>query len=600
MNSLPTAAAPSEAEPLPLITSVEKQFVHQAGFALPRPFLKWLTGLDHTERVWQQASRMSGGCIFDRLLSAIEAEYRCAATDLERVPQSGPAILISNHPFGLLDGLIVASLVNRRRSDFRVLANALLASIPEVNQYVIPVNVLSREVNSNGQALRAALRWVQAGGALIIFPAGEVASPHGMPPAVTDPEWNEGVLRLAKSAGAPVIPIHVAGRNSAAFQAMGMVHPMLRTAMLNRELINKRGSITEVSVGHPIPANRLKEIDDAELTGYLRNRTYLLGERRAQVHKPVFRRPARIEEVIPAVNPEDVRKEVECLPHETLLVRGSGYSVYAASAGQIPNLLREVGRLRELTFRAACEGTGRALDIDSFDSHYQHLVLWNERKQEVVGGYRFARVDDTIRRFGACGLYTQSLFELPPEFLERVSQGLELGRSFVRREYQRSIHPLYYLWKGISAWVGRNPRYRYLFGPVSISNDYSRAARELMVQYFRATRSGSADRVRARRPFRTRPIGTRFLSGVATNIDDVQELSEFVADLELDGKGIPVLLRHYLGLGAEVLEFNVDLHFANALDALIVVDLTRSSPSVLEKYMGREVLASYLAFHGIA
>jgi putative hemolysin len=584
-----------------LFDSVEAQFAQAVGFGLPRPLLKWITGLDSAERVLSRAQGITEGCIFDRLLAAIGAEYRCAASDLDRIPQSGPAIVIANHPFGLLDGLIVASLANRRRSDFRVLANSLLASIPEVRQYVIAVNVLSREVNANGQALRSALRWVQSGGALIVFPAGEVAAPHGLPPAVVDPQWNEGVLRLAKAAKAPVVPVHVAGRNSTAFQAAGMVHPRLRTALLNRELLNKRGSVTEVSVGRPIPANRLQEVDDTELAAYLRRRTYLLGERKAEPPKLLSRRPAVNEPVAPPVGAHLLRADIDALPQDALLARGSGYAVYIATARQLPNVLHEIGRLREAAFRAVGEGTGRSLDLDSFDDHYLHLVLWSERKQEVVGGYRIGRVDEIVRCRGVRGLYTQSLFELPPEFVDRMSAGLELGRSFVRQEYQRSIHPLYYLWKGISAWVGRNPHYRYLFGPVSISNDYSRAARELMVQYFRsAWKPVPAVRVRARRPFRTRPIGARFLAGIARNIDDVQELSELIADLELDGKGIPVLLRHYLGLGAEVLEFNVDRQFANALDALIVVDLTRTSPAVLEKYMGKETLASYLAHHGVS
>jgi putative hemolysin len=584
-----------------LFDSVQAQLAQAVGFGLPRPLLKWITGLDSAERVLSRAQGIAGGCIFDRLLAATGAGYRCVATDLDRIPQSGPAILIANHPFGLLDGLIVASLANRRRSDFRVLANSLLASIPEVRQYVIPVNVLSREVNANGHALRAALRWVQSGGALIVFPAGEVAAPHGLPPAVVDSQWNTGVLRLAKAARAPVIPVHLAGRNSAAFQAAGMVHPMLRTALLNRELLNKRGTVTEVSVGRPIPANRLQEVRDNELAGYLRQRTYLLGERKAESRKPWSRAPAVNEPLAPPAGAELLRIDIDALPQDALLVRGSGYAVYLAAARQLPNVLREIGRLREAAFRAVGEGTGRALDLDAFDDHYLHLILWSERNQEIAGGYRMGRVDEIVRSRGVRGLYTQSLFELPREFVDRMSSGLELGRSFVRQEYQRSVHPLYYLWKGISAWVGRNPRYRYLFGPVSISNGYTRAARELMVQYFRSARKPvPAARVRARRPFRTRPIGARFLAGIARNIGDVHELSELIADLELDGKGIPVLLRHYLGLGAEVLEFNVDRNFANALDALIVVDLTRTSPAVLEKYMGKDLLAAYLAHQGTA
>jgi putative hemolysin len=434
---------------------------------------------------------------------------------------------------------------------------------------------------------------------LVIFPAGEVSSPHGMPPAIVDPEWNDRVLRLALAASAPVVPVHVSGRNSAAFQCAGFVHPMLRTALLNREMMNKRGLVVDVSVGRPIAPGRLKEVGEEGLTEYVRKRTYLLAERHAHVRPPFLKRNIRQERIADPVPAEKLASEVEALPASALLLRGSHYAVYIADAQSIPNILPEIGRLREVTFRSVGEGSGRAMDIDSFDSRYEHMFVWSEKKRELVGAYRIARVDDTLRRFGSGGLYTQRLFHLKPDFLHRVEKGLELGRSFVRQEYQRSLHPLYYLWKGIGAYLGRNPSYRFLFGPVSISNDYSRAARELIVQYFRGRRAESENIVRARKPFRPRPFGARFLSELAGRIDGVDELSDFIADLEPDGKGVPVLLRHYLGLGAEVLEFNVDPAFANALDALIVVDLTRSNPATLEKYMGSETMEKYLAFHRV-
>ena len=268
-----------------------------------------------------------------------------------------------------------------------------------------------------------------------------------------------------------------------------------------------------------------------------------------------------------------------------------------AGAREIPATLAELGRLREKTFRAVGEGTGRARDLASFDGAYEHLFVWSEKKREIAGAYRIGRVDRILDTSGAAGLYTNRLFQLTPDFLRRMRQGLELGRSFVRQEHQRSIYPLYYLWKGIGTFLARNPRYRYLFGPVSISNDYSRAARELIVRYFREHRNGGANTVRPRRPFHTRPFGARLMAAMAARVNSVDELSALIADLETDGKGVPVLLRHYLGLGAEVLEFNVDPAFADALDALIVVDLTRSNNTAIERYMGADGFAKYMAHH---
>jgi putative hemolysin len=585
-----------EPQSLKLFASAKSELTRTLGFGVPGPLLKWITGFDQTDDLWRRAHATAGASIFDCLLSALGVEYRCSPSDLERIPSQGPVVLVSNHPFGLLDGLILSSLTHRRRKDFRVLANSILASIPEVNEYIIAVSVIAREVKSNGSALRSALRWLHSGGALIIFPAGEVSSPHGMPPAIVDPEWNQRILQLAPAAKSRVVPVHVSGRNSTAFQCAGLVHPMLRTALLNRELMNKRGQVVDVAVGHPISPASIQKFGGQELTGYVRTRTYLLGERRATFQASWLRRNPAIEPIADPVAPDALARDIRALPESALLLRGGGQAVYLAQARQIPAILREIGRLREVTFRSAGEGTGHSLDLDSFDEHYEHLFVWSERKSELVGAYRLARVDKTLERFGPRGLYTHRLFQLKPHFLHQFADGLELGRSFVRQEYQRSLHPLYYLWKGIGAYLRRNPSCRYLFGPVSISGDYSRAARELMVQYFRRRRANRIETVRARKPFRARRLGARFLSGLARHIGDVDELSDFIADLEPDGKGIPVLLRHYLGLGAEVLEFNLDSEFANALDALIVVDLTRSNPAMLKKYLGEEGLRQYLAF----
>jgi putative hemolysin len=594
------AAIPSHSvRSLNLIASAEQELSRALGFGVPRPLLNWITGLDETEDLWTKAQSLLGPSIFDRLLAALGTQYHCPDRDLERIPQNGPALLVSNHPFGLLDGLLLGSLVHRRRSDYRILANSLLASVPEIGAYVIAVSVIARDTRLNGPGLRAALRWMQSGGALVIFPAGEVSAPHGLPPAISDPQWNHRVLQLAIAAKAPVVPVHVSGRNSAAFQCAGFIHPMLRTALLSRELMNKRGRMIEVGVGHPIPSERFDGSGTDRLAEYVRERTYLLGERRVHVQRLHFRRPPSPHPVAPAIPSATLAEEISGLPDSTLLMRRSGYSVYLADAREIPQVLDELGRLREITFRAVGEGTGRPRDLDSFDRDYQHLFIWNEREREVVGAYRIGRVDRILQRSGAAGLYTHQLFQLTPEFLKRVGNGLELGRSFVRQEYQRSIYPLYYLWKGICVFIGRNPSYRYLFGPVSISNDYTRAARELMVRYFRGRKARGEQSVQARRPFHTRPFGAHLMAELAARAQDVEELSTLVADLEPDGKGIPVLLRHYLGLGAEVLEFNVDPAFAHTLDALIVVDLTRSNNATLEKYMGREALSDYLAHQGL-
>jgi putative hemolysin len=294
-----------------------------------------------------------------------------------------------------------------------------------------------------------------------------------------------------------------------------------------------------------------------------------------------------------------MEREIESLPIERHLISAGEYLISVATADQIPTTLLEIGRLRELTFRRAGEGTGRAIDLDAFDRHYEHLMVWNREKREIAGAYRLARTDEILQRMGAGGLYTSTLFHLHPNFYDAVTPALELGRSFVRPECQKGYLPLLLLWKGLAHYVAANPRYRILFGPVSISRDYTPSSRALMAGYLKSRPGGRdlAAYIKPRKEFRARGLSgcdPRIFGSLLTNLED---LSELVADLEADHKGIPILLQQYLNLGGQILEFSVDRKFSNVLDGLILVDLVKAHPSKLEKYMGKDHARSFLAHH---
>jgi putative hemolysin len=307
-----------------------------------------------------------------------------------------------------------------------------------------------------------------------------------------------------------------------------------------------------------------------------------------------FFRPTAVIDEVPRTS---LQAEIEALPPSQLLIESSGLGVYCARAGEIPRVLQEIGRLREVTFRAVGEGTGRCADVDSFDAYYVHLFVWDAHAHTIVGAYRLGLADDIVARHGTRGLYTHSLFEYPTRLLDRLNPAIELGRSFVRAEYQRAFAPLLLLWGGIGRFVERSPRYAVLFGPVSISGRYSAASRRLMVDYLSRYKADRrlCSQVKPRRPFRH---GTRVLASDAPPAPgNVDELSRLVAQIEPDGKGVPVLLRHYLRLGGRVLGFNVDDEFANALDALMMLDLRRVEPALLARYMGDSGSAAFRAYH---
>jgi len=318
-------------------------------------------------------------------------------------------------------------------------------------------------------------------------------------------------------------------------------------------------------------------------------RTELLQTRKTQP-RPQNRKP-----IAAPTDPARLRDEVASLP---ALVSTDSLQVFVGAAHQIPHTLLEIGRLREVAFRAVGEGTERTRDLDRFDEWYRHLFVWNPERSEVVGAYRIGLADTILAKRGPRGLYTSTLFRFEPKFLERLGPALELGRSFVRPEYQRDYLPLLLLWKGISQFVVKNPRYRTLFGPVSISNDYHAISRAVMVEYFKAHRDpGLGWKVRPKQRFQSPSLPGCDRNAMGSLARDVGELSALIADLEPDKKGVPVLLRQYLNMGGVVLDFNLDPQFSNAVDGLIFVDLMKADRRLLSRYMGREGLASFYEYH---
>jgi putative hemolysin len=580
-----------------------------------RPLERW-SGLRTLGRLYAGVAGRTGTPqeFFAQALAALEVQATVAPAELARVPASGPLVLVANHPFGAIEGVVLGHLLAQVRPDFKFMANFLLARIPELRPALIPVDPFGGAAagQRNLGPMRACLAWLKQGGALAVFPAGEVAhlAAGRRRLQVADPAWNPNIAGLIRRSGAAVVPVHFAGRNSALFQTLGLVHARLRTALLPRELLNQRGATVAVRIGTPISAERLALVaTDQEAVEYLRLRTNLLRTEphHAGTTAPAPKRrppsfpllPRRTQPVAPADPPEWLRTELAALPPERCLVTTDEFTVHCAPAAEIPLILREIARLRELTFRAVGEGTGRALDLDRFDHDYLHLFVWHQGKGEIVGAYRLGQMDEIRRRRGPRGLYTRTLFRYPAALLQRLGPTLELGRSFVRPEWQRSFSPLLLLWKGIGRFVTANPQYRHLLGPVSISNDYRPLSRQLLAAFLRRHHWQAAGQppVRARNNLRLKWLGDVDPRAAAPLLAGLDELSALVAQIEPDGKGVPVLLRQYLKLGGVILGLNLDPAFANTLDGLVLVDLAHSERRLLEKYLGKDGAAAFLAHH---
>lgn len=522
----------------------------------------------------------------ERLLSKLGVELRATDADLAQIPKSGPVLAVVNHPFGIVEGAALAYLLPRIRPDVKIMANFLLGQFPEIEDKIIAVDPFGGRESwrANLRGLRECRNWLDQGGMLVVFPAGEVSQMQFQFPrvAVEDPAWSETVARLLRHTEASALPMFIDGRNSALFHLAGLVHPRLRTALLPHEFLNKRSRAIELRCASPIANTRLRAFDsDQKLIQHLRWRTYLLAHRDRRTKKSP---PTRGKSIAIALPKQSILRELQRPP----LVETAEFAIYCGTGKEMPIVTQELGRLRESTFRAVGEGTGKSRDLDRYDTHYHQLVLFDKTAQEIAGAYRLGVVDSIVPKLGLKGLYTHSLFAFQRDFLERMGPAIELGRSFIRPEYQRSFQPLLMLWKGIGKFVLEHAPAHVLFGPVSISGEYARASRDLIASVL-SRQNGNpelAKLVRARKPLKSKIT-------VPASCD-FDELGDLIIDLEADRKPMPVLLRQYLKMGGQLLAFNVDPKFNHCLDGLIVVDLAQTDTKLLDRYMGAAGRAHFL------
>ncbi|NOH72725.1 lysophospholipid acyltransferase family protein [Vibrio pectenicida] len=582
--------------------------MQKSPFRLPRktPFgigesvVEWATGLSTLDALYSQDELPEDSFDFmHEALKRIGTQYRVDYGSLDSIPTEGSLLIVANHPFGGIEGVILASLISKVRKDVKVLANELLKRIPELDDLFIGVDVFGGKQArlTNSKAIKSAHKHLKQGGVLILFPAGEVSAWQPHDNKITDKVWSKSVAKFVKHAEATTVPIFINGRNSKLFYQAGRIHPLLRTALLGRELLNKAGQTISVSVGNAIPFSEFKGFEkESDITQYLRLNTYLMGSMGGQspVNEPMV--DTGLAAIIDPVETYYLQNELTQIEQYKLIEQGE-FEVYCAPTAAIPYMMNEIGRVREQSFREVGEGSGLACDIDKYDPHYYQLFVWHKKNQDLVGAYRLGLVDELIASGGLEQLYSTSLFHYDLDFLQTLGQSIEVGRSVVAKQYQRNIHSLLLLWKGIAKFIQRHPQYTHLFGPVSISNDYSPVARQLIasvmsIHYY--------DEEKAKLVSPTTPLkesGNEFWRpDMLSSLADLPLLSKVLDRLD-QGMGVPVLLRQYLGLHGKLVCFNVDPAFNFALDGLIVVDLTTVPVNTLGKYMGREEAKVYLAQH---
>lgn len=549
------------------------------GGSIVAKLVMYIMRLNKINKLYSDVYDEDPEAFLDRLIEALGVTIEINEEDLLKIPKEGPFITISNHPFGGLDGIILIKLLSKIRPDYKVMANFLLRKIVPIKDYFLAVNPFEDRKNiSSASGIKEALRHLEEGKPLGLFPAGEVSSYKADSNNIEDKEWGQSVLKMIKKANVPVIPIYFKGSNSLLFQLLGLIHPMLRTVKLPSELLNKKNRIIRMRIGSPISPEIQNSFTDIMQYGkFLRAKTYLLGS--SLEVKKFFLKTQKagkhIEPVAPNVDVEVLKKEVENITEDYLLFTMKNYSVFCAPTLKIPNVLNEIGRLREVTFRAVGEGTNRSIDLDEFDLYYYHLFIWDNEVSRIVGAYRVGKGKDIIDRYGIKGFYINTLFKIRKDMLPVLYESIELGRSFVIEEYQRKPLPLFMLWKGILYFLIKNPEYRYLIGPVTISGKYTTVSKELIMKFIIRNHWDAelAQCVTPRCKYRVETNDPDVDVMVDASGADIAMLDKMIGDIEPSSDKLPILLKKYISLNGRIIGFNIDPKFNMCLDGLLILDL---------------------------
>lgn len=541
-------------------------------------------------KVYSQLCGKDPIMLIDCLLDELELKYEVPAGDLKNIPDTGGFITISNHPYRGIDSMLLLKIMLERRKDFRIMASASLQRIEPLREIIIPVRK-SEKAHDNKSLLtgvKEGILHIKNNHCLGIFPAGEDNSGLEISKIILDAEWQISALKFVKNAGVPVIPIYFHGTNSRLSYIIKKINPLTRFTDLPSEIVNKKNRVVKIRIGSPVAVQEQSDFKDIASYGrYLRARTYLLGSA-LEAAKFFLKKPRPvITSHEPLADPAPRFKLVEefkKIRGEYELFSTGNYSVICAPTWVIPENFNEIGRLRELTFREVGEGTNKSLDIDEYDLYYNHLFIWDTDENRIVGAYRIGKGRDIAGIYGLKGFYINSLFKIKKKFLPVLEESLELGRSFIVKEYQRKAIPLFLLWKGIMIFLLRNQEYRYLIGPVSMSNDYSKFSKSLIVEFISTYffDNSKARFITPRKEFVVKPdrmIDREVFIDAAEA--DINKIEKIIMNIE-PGYRMPVLLKKYLEINGKIIGFNIDPKFNDCLDGLIILDVYNTPPGFVQ------------------
>jgi putative hemolysin len=582
-----------------LVTSKEiAQVIGLENFGFLGTFIGWLLikvlRISAINKIYNNNKSKSDLDFLNGVLDDCNIKFEIPEEDLKRIPKEGPFITVSNHPLGGIDGVLLLKLLIEKRTDYKIIANFLLHRIAPLKPYVMPVNPFEtrKDAKSSIAGIKSALLHLKEGKPLGIFPAGEVSTYKDGKLKVDKP-WEEGAVRLIKKAQVPVIPIYFHAKNSWLFYFLSKVSDTLRTAKLPSEVISQKGRIIKVRIGKPISVkdqNEYKEI--SAFYEFIRKKTYMLANPFEKAHKLISTQNIKIKKkpkkIIAQRSVDSFIKEVNVLREKAgKLLESKNYEVFFANPKEIPNLLHEIGRLREITFRDVGEGTNKSIDLDKYDRYYYHLFLWDREANCLAGSYRMGLGKEIYKKYGINGFYVQTLFRIEPELHQMMENTIEMGRAFIIKEYQQKPMPLFLLWKGIVHVTLRYPEYKYLMGGVSISNQFSDFSKSLMIEFMKSHYYDPyiAQYIYPKKEYKVKlKDGDKDFVFDATKAD-MQKFDKIIDEIEPGSLRIPVLIKKYVKQNARLVAFNVDPKFNNAVDGLMYIKVSDIPESTVKPVM---------------
>jgi putative hemolysin len=531
-------------------------------------------------KIYKRNKHLKDLDFLNAILNEFQINFEIPEEDFKRLPKEGAYITISNHPLGGIDGILLLKLMLEKEPNFKIIANFLLHRIEPMKPYIMPVNPFEnhKDTQSSIIGIKETLRHLSDGKPLGIFPAGEVST-YKDGKLMVDKTWEEGAIKVIRKAQVPVVPIYFHAKNSRLFYFLSKISSTLRTAKLPSELLTQKKRVIKVRIGKPISVAEQNEHDTIEeYSEFLRKKTYMLANPFEKENKLLsatsLKLPKNPKKIATRASQEKIIAEVALLrKSDARLLQSKNYEVFLAKASEIPNILHEIGRLREITFRAVGEGTNESIDIDKFDKYYHHMFLWDDETKQIAGAYRMGLGSEIFPKYGIDGFYLQNLFRFEPELYDMMNKSIEMGRAFICSDYQQKPMPLFLLWKGIVHTTLRHPEHNFLIGGVSISNQFSDFSKSLMIEFMKSHYYDPyiAQYVHPKKEYKIKlkDADKDFIFDEAEA--DLVKFDKIIDEIEPGNLRLPVLIKKYIKQNARVISFNVDPLFNNAIDGLMYI-----------------------------